>query len=203
MLNISVQIIFVIDVILLNLLLLGGVWSVALPKKRVWPPPGKESWQHRLTWACFYLVFLANALLLVLDWDSWIIKDISRLNLGIPLALVGALLVSWGISTPGTRNTSGLRDGFVQDEPYRFMRNPQYLGDMLLFIGLSIIANSWLLWIAHGLLILVSLFTPLAEEVWLEEQYGDAYLEYKQRTPRFLLRPIHRFSSGFFRRRLN
>jgi protein-S-isoprenylcysteine O-methyltransferase Ste14 len=186
MLKNSILGIFVIDVILLNLLLLGGVWSVAYPKKRVWPPPGKKSWQHRLTWACFYLVFLANALLFVFDWDSWIIKNISRLILGIPLVLVGALLASWGILTLGTQNTSGLKDGFVRDGPYRFMRNPQYLGDMLLFIGLSIIANSWLLWLVHGLLILVFLITPLAEEVWLEEQYGDVYLDFKRKTSRFL-----------------
>lgn len=186
MLETSVQVIFTIDVILLYFLLFGGVWSVALPKKRVWPPPGRQSWQHRLTWACFYLVFLANALLFVFDWDSWNLKDISRLILGIPLAASGALLVSWGVFTLGVRNTSGLRDGFVQDGPYRFTRNPQYLGDILLFVGLSLIANSWLLWIAHGLLILVFLITPLTEETWLEEQYGEAYQEYKRGTSRFL-----------------
>jgi protein-S-isoprenylcysteine O-methyltransferase Ste14 len=184
-LNIFIQTIFLVDVSLLCLLLLGGMWSVAFPKKRVWPPGG-GSWQHRLTWACFYPVFLANALLFVFDWDSWILKDMSRLILGIPLTIVGALLVSWGIFTLGARNTSGLQDGFVQAGPYRFMRNPQYLGDLLLFIGLSIITNSWLLWIAHGLLILVFLITPLTEETWLEEQYGGAYQEYKRNTPRFL-----------------
>jgi len=185
-LNNFIQIVFLVDVALLCLLLIGGVWSVSFPKKRVWPPPGRESWQHRLTWVCFYLVFLANALLFVFDWDSWILKDVSRLILGIPLVLVSASLVSWGISTLGVQNTSGLRDGFVQVGPYRFTRNPQYLGDIVLFIGLSLIANSWLLWLVHGLLILVFLIAPLTEETWLEEQYGEAYQEYKRGTSRFL-----------------
>jgi len=36
------------------------------------------------------------------------------------------------------------------------------------------------------LLILIFLITPVVEEVWLEEQYGEDYLKYKQTTPRFL-----------------
>lgn len=180
------EIIFVTDAMLLYLLLFGAVWSVAFPQKRIWPPPGKRSWQHRLTWASFYLVFLFNALLIVLDWNTWILTDLSRLVLGIPLSVVGALLVGWGFLTLGVRKTSGLRDRFVMEGPYRLTRNPQYLGDIILFLGLSVVANSWLLWLAHGLLILVFLITPFAEESWLEEQYGVSYQDYKRRTARFL-----------------
>jgi len=95
-------------------------------------------------------------------------------------------LVSWGINTLGTKNTSGLEGGFISAGPYRFTRNPQYLGDMILFLGLSLISNSLFLWITHILLILVFVLTPLAEETWLEDLYGEAYTEYKKGTPRFL-----------------
>jgi protein-S-isoprenylcysteine O-methyltransferase Ste14 len=74
----------------------------------------------------------------------------------------------------------------VSDGPYRFTRNPQYLGDGLLFIGLSLIANSLHLWITHALLVLVFVLAPLTEEQWLEEQYGQTYAEYKRSVPRFL-----------------
>ena len=46
--------------------------------------------------------------------------------------------------------------------------------------------NSMLLWIAHALLILVFVIAPMAEEPWLEEQYGEAYREYRRGVPRFL-----------------
>jgi protein-S-isoprenylcysteine O-methyltransferase Ste14 len=55
-----------------------------------------------------------------------------------------------------------------------------------MFVGLSIVANSSYLWITHGMLILVFLITPFAEEVWLEDQYGDEYQNYKNNTSRFL-----------------
>ncbi len=186
MLNVATQIIFVVDVIFLYILLAGIIWSVAFPKKRIWPPPQKQSWQHRLTWTCFYMIFLLNALLLVLDWNSWFFMMPSRFILGIPLIITGVLLLLWGMQTLGVQNTSGLRSGLVLEGPHRFTRNPQYLGDIVLFIGVSLIANSLLLWITHGLLILVLLAAPLTEEVWLEEQYGKEYQDYKQKTARFL-----------------
>ncbi len=181
-----VDLLFIADVAILMALVSGAVWSVAFPAKRIWPPPGKGSWQSRLTWACFYLVFALNAGLLIVDWNSWVFESDLRFVIGVPLALIGALLVSWSVATLGTRNTSGLKDGFVSSGPYTFTRNPQYLGDMILFVGLSLIANSLYLWVTHVLTIMVFAVTPLAEETWLEDQYGEEYTEYKRGTSRFL-----------------
>jgi len=180
------QVIFIVDVAILFILLAGIVWSVASPGSRIWPPPQINSWQSGTTWTFFYLVFFLNALLFILDWDSWIYLSSSRFFLGFPLVVIGLLLLSWGVYALGVRNTSGVRHGLVQDGPYRFTRNPQYIGEIVLFIGLSLISNSVLLWITHGLLILIFLITPFAEETWLEEQYGQNYLSYKEKTPRFL-----------------
>ena len=83
-------------------------------------------------------------------------------------------------------STHPVRDGFTSSGPYRFTRNPQYLGDNVFFLGLSIVANSKLLWITHALLALVFIIAPLSEEVWLQEQYGEEYERYRRDTPRFL-----------------
>ena len=119
------------------------------------------------------------------DWNSWVFAGNLRFLLGIPLALLGGLLAIWGIATIGWKN-SRLREGFAASGPYRFTRNPQYLGDNVLFLGLSIIANSQLLWVTHALLALVFIITPLSEEVWLKEQYGEEYERYRRESPRFL-----------------
>ena len=178
--------VFTVDVSILTLLLVGALWSVAVPDRRIWPPPHKSSWQFVVTWVSFCSVFFLNAVLLVLDWDSWVFSSQLRLIVGIPLALIGGLLVSWGVTVLGVRNTAGLEDGLIATGAYRFTRNPQYLGDIVLFIGLSVVANSLLLWITHLLLILVFMAAPLAEEPWLEAKYGNPYEEYKRNTPRFL-----------------
>ncbi len=181
-----VSTLFWVDVVVLFVLLIGVIWSVAVPGKRIWPPPSKNTWQYYLTWISFYLVFGFNALLIIFDWNSWVMKSPLRLIIGVPLILIGPLLLIWAIRVLGGKNTSGLPAGFIKDGPYRFTRNPQYIGDMVLFLGLSLMANSLYLWITHFLLILVFLITPLAEEIWLEEQYGETYPEYRRETSRFL-----------------
>ena len=60
------------------------------------------------------------------------------------------------------------------------------MGDIVFFLGLSIIANSQLLWITHVLLALWFIIAPLSEEVWLTEQYGEEYERYRREAPRFL-----------------
>jgi len=181
-----VDLIFIIDVIALFVLLVGVLWSVAVPEKSIWPPPSKRSWQHTSTWILFYLVFGLNSLLIVFDWNTWMFDDPLRFIVGAPFIIIGSLLLIWGIHTLGVKNTSGLSDGFVYDGPYRFTRNPQYLGDMMLFVGLSIVSNSFMLWITHVLLIIIFTITPLAEEDWLKDQYGDTYRSYFEGTSRFL-----------------
>ncbi|MHA1147081.1 MAG: methyltransferase family protein [Promethearchaeota archaeon] len=178
--------IFLIDLICSHILLIGITWSVIFPKKRVWPPPKKASWQYLLSWILFYMAFCCNALLFVVDWDTWIMTNPLRYIIAIPLIILGSLLASWGIFILGAKNTSGIKDKFITKGPYRFTRNPQYLGDITLFIGLTIFANSEYLLITHFLLSLVFIITPLAEESWLERQYGENYLKYKKQTPRFL-----------------
>ncbi len=181
-----VNLIFVTNLVTLFAMLIGVVWSIVQPRRRIWPPPGRRSWQFILTWAGFGLVFAGNAALIVLDWNTGPIRSPLRLLLGLPLSLIGGLLATWGVATLGSGNSLGLRRGFVRQGPYRFTRNPQYLGDMFLFLGLSLMANSLYLWVTHSLLILVFLLTPLAEELWLEAQYGEPYRAYRRDAPRFL-----------------
>jgi protein-S-isoprenylcysteine O-methyltransferase Ste14 len=181
-----VEVIFVLDLIVLFIILSGTLWSVAVPHKRIWPPPSNRTWQYYFAWSSFFLVSGLNALLIVFDWNTWIRDNPLRFVVGVPLILIGSLLVFWGIRTLGVRSTSGIGEKFVQDGPYRFTRNPQYLGDIVLYIGLSIVTNSLYLWITHILLIINFLIVPISEEDWLLDQYGDPYREYLEGTSRFL-----------------
>jgi len=178
--------IFIVDVVTNYILLFGLAWSIVLPVKRIWPPPRKRSWQYLAAWGLFYVAFASNILLLVLDWNTWVIPYEIRFFVGVPVTIIGALLVMWGIVTLGIKNTYGLRDGFIFSGPYRYTRNPQYLGDTFFFIGISLISNSLYFLVVHLLMISVFLFAPFAEEVWLEKQYGEEYENYKRNTSRFL-----------------
>ncbi len=169
-----------------HVLLLGGaVWSIAFPVRRVYPMARRDSWFYAM-WALFGFVFLSNPAFVVLDWNSGPFTDSIRFWLAGALILLGAALVLWGMVTLGARRTSGLPQGLVDDGPYLLTRNPQYVGDFLLFVGVVVFANSGVVAVTHLLTALVLLLAPFAEEPWLEGQYGEAYLAYRLRVPRYL-----------------
>lgn len=120
---------FIVNIIVIFLLLASILWSVVRPDRRIWPPPGRRSWQYALTWSGWCAAIAFNACLLLLDWNSRIFSGGLRFLLGISLALLGGLLASWGISTTGWTNSTGVKDGFSLSGPYRLTRNPQYVGD--------------------------------------------------------------------------
>lgn len=167
------------------LLLFGAVWCVVLPEKRIYPMTSKGP-VYYFMWLMFCFVFASNFALVILDWNTGLWPSPLRLVLGLPIVALGAGFVTWGIATLGVKNTSALADGLVSSGPYTISRNPQYVGDCTLFIGIAIIANSELVLITHLLASLVFIVAPLAEESWLEEIYGNPYLEYRMCVPRFL-----------------
>lgn len=71
--------------------------------------------------------------------------------------------------------------------PFRFSRNPIYLGDWFLLIGISLLMNT--LWpLAFAPLIWVTLRFGVIryEEAHLEAKFGDAYRDYKTRVRRWI-----------------
>ena len=135
---------------------------------------------------CFCLWFMSNPALAVIDWNTGPWESPLRYWLAGPLLLIGGGLTTWGWVTLGSKNSSGLRDGFVARGPYAITRNPQYLGDFFIFTGFAIAANSGVGWVTHLLTALVFLLAPAAEEPWLEHQYGDEYVRYRRSVARFL-----------------
>ena len=166
-------------------LITGVVWCIAFPGRRIYPMSRKDGWYYAM-WSLFTLVALSNPALVILDWNSGLWSSALRFWLGIPVFALGVAFLLWGITTLGAKNTSGLRDGLIARGPYLISRNPQYVGDFLVFSGVTIVANSELVLVTHLLTALVFVLAPIAEEPWLEAEYGGEYIEYRRGVPRFL-----------------
>ena len=162
------------------------VWSIIFPERRIWPPLRKGSWKYIMSWGLFFGAVIADIVMMLNDKSRLLPIGNERYYLGIPLITVGFLFLVWGIHTLGIERTSGIAGEFISTGPYRFTRNPQYVGDILLFLGMIVISNAFRAVSGFSLLILAFLLMPLAEELWLEETYGEAYQTYKMTTPRFL-----------------
>jgi len=71
--------------------------------------------------------------------------------------------------------------------PYRFSRNPMYVGLTLFTIGLSgLLARGWIALLAPLALFAVHRTAVLREEAYLSEQFGEPYREYMKRVRRYL-----------------
>ena len=105
-------------------------------------------------------------------------------NVGLPITLMGLVgitivLVDWAYTPAGEPVTRGI---------YRYSRHPMYVAEVFLFLGVSIISASWvflLLTIILGVGVTRPYFVKV-EEAECIGHYGAAYLEYMNRTPRWL-----------------
>lgn len=75
----------------------------------------------------------------------------------------------------------------VVSGPYRFSRNPDYLGQALLYAGVALVLNAlWVLLAFVPALLLVRYAVIAREERYLESLFGDEYRRYRQRVRRWL-----------------
>ena len=70
---------------------------------------------------------------------------------------------------------------------YRISRNPQLVMMYLTSLGNCLAIGSWTALIIFSLSIIAGHFRILGEEKRLTEQYGDSYLEYKKKVPRYFV----------------
>jgi len=110
--------------------------------------------------------------------------------IGYPIVLFGSVIGVFGIRQLGKANTTvdphGSVSTIVTDGPYRFSRNPIYIGLASILIGIPLIFES--LWGAILLpLFILSLnyYVIRPEEVYLEKKFGDEYTSFKSRVRRW------------------
>lgn len=70
---------------------------------------------------------------------------------------------------------------------YKVSRNPQIVTVYIIFLGYTLLIGSWLSMIILLFSFMGQHFSLLGEERRLTEQYGDSYLEYKKKVPRYFL----------------
>jgi protein-S-isoprenylcysteine O-methyltransferase Ste14 len=75
----------------------------------------------------------------------------------------------------------------VTDGPYRFTRNPIYLSLTLVYGSVSLVANAlWPMLILPIVLILIDRGVIAREERYLEDKFGEEYMQYKARVRRWI-----------------
>ncbi|MGH7556710.1 MAG: methyltransferase family protein [Gemmatimonadota bacterium] len=114
---------------------------------------------------------------------------------GIALMVIGAGLALASVATfvvkgRGTPAPFDAPREFVASGPYRWVRNPMYIGGFLLLAGYALCTSSVAaLLVALAMLAAAHLFVVLYEEPALRRRFGASYEAYVRSTPRWLPRP--------------
>jgi phospholipid methyltransferase len=150
-------------------------------------------------------VFYAACFVLFWGWLASGIRGYdARLNIALSPAwrLVGMLfmvagavivlacLASFIVRGRGTPAPFDPPLAFVPSGPYRYVRNPMYIGAALVLGGYGLLERSAAIAIfALAFLLVFHVFVVLVEEPGLERRFGESYLAYKRAVHRWLPRP--------------
>jgi len=132
-------------------------------------------------------IFLGSAF--PLNWPGMDDRPAHIIGLGIGaagLALIGAAVAALrrhGTTVMPDRMSTAL----VTTGPYRLLRNPIYLGEVMVMFGLAEWThNIWFVACGLAFAVLVTLLQVLPEERHLEARFGEDYSAYKARARRWI-----------------
>jgi protein-S-isoprenylcysteine O-methyltransferase Ste14 len=138
-----------------------------------------------------YLASVVVGLAFQWMWPRPLLSGVALSPLGVALVVVSILVLgasvrrfrAAGTPVPARKPTTTI----VRTGPYRFSRNPIYLGFSLLHLGIAMWVNSW--WLVATLAAAVAIIHYVVipeEERYLEAKFGTAYLDYKVSVRRWL-----------------
>jgi protein-S-isoprenylcysteine O-methyltransferase Ste14 len=119
---------------------------------------------------------------------------IQSLLVGFLIVAVGEATRFWGVSIAGseTRTTGEVGGTFlITNGPFAYVRNPLYVGNMLLYAGVGVMSMAltpWLLIVAVIWFYIQYTLIVSREEEFLRGKFGSDYEHYCQHVNRFLPR---------------
>ncbi len=117
--------------------------------------------------------------------------NIWSLIFGFLIAITGELIRFWGVSWAGseTRTTGSVGGTFlIISGPFAHVRNPLYVGNMLMYFGFGIMSFAifpYLQIVALAFFVIQYHFIVKEEEGYLRNTYGKSYTDYEKNVPRF------------------
>jgi protein-S-isoprenylcysteine O-methyltransferase Ste14 len=123
---------------------------------------------------------------------GWVAGRPSMWNLsGLILVLVGTTSLIWGVALHSAQSPQGIeweldKSYLLGHGLYKFSRNPMYLSELVLLLG-------WVLFYGSVAVLIVfavwygffHFYIVPTEERVLEAHFGEAYIEYKNKVPRW------------------
>ncbi len=150
----------------------------------------EPSWIIRIPTPIWLLILVVAALLV--GWALELPAIVQNRAAGVLLIALGVGLSAWGRHTFQRHGAeiypwSSSHSALVTAGPFRFMRNPMYMGILVAAIGVALVVGTWAMWLVPVVLFLLDNYVIIPfEERSMERTYGDEYRAYKARVRRWI-----------------
>ena len=137
------------------------------------------------------------------DWFRLIMVVADILSITFAVWGYRTLGKNWSHALEPSKFRQKAEDALVTTGPYRYVRNPIYLGSFSLMVAQALVAANWLVLLPALPIIMVIYMQISGEEAMLIERFGDEYREYMKRTPRLIPRLREKHLRGRDDRQVN
>jgi len=153
---------------------------------------GKKAWKQcvilRETSDILFIVLIINIFLWVwfpipiLNWkilDAYFIL----LSISVPSLILCVFLITKAVKDAGVETVKTSKDTEMYGGIYKYIRHPQILGSVPLFLIICLLINSLflLIWITCLMMVIIPIVIHF-EEKDLIKRFGKEYIDYKKKT---------------------
>lgn len=139
------------------------------------------------------LFAILSLALVPLSWfhpDTLVMRTDAAMPWDVPLAL-GLVMLTWAFlhfkKKKAEIHTFKEPKDIITDGPFRYSRNPMYLGFSLLLLGAAFYVNTWCALLAPLAFLLTAMFWYIPhEESRMRKAFGAAYDDYAWTTRRWI-----------------
>jgi protein-S-isoprenylcysteine O-methyltransferase Ste14 len=139
--------------------------------------------------AAFIILYLLQIIFFVLFYDSANLIVLLYVGWGVLVVGIALLLSASNSRRKGSvsKEEDANKPVIVESGLYAFVRNPEYLGHILIILSLVFIAQKWFSIVTGAALIALLWIAIVEEEKSDIEKFGDGYEDYMRRVPRINL----------------
>lgn len=168
--------IMLIPIFFIRYIVLGAVSKDALKRASHFAPPqGNEKIAYIIYQLSTVAIIVTLFFYRIETHSSWFYIGLSLYALG--LALYTVSVIDFAKPKPNGLNINGL---------YHISRNPMYVAYFVYFLGCTMLAQSWLLFLLVMVFQISSDWIIRSEERWCIATFGEPYIDYMKKVRRYI-----------------
>ena len=134
----------------------------------------------------YFLSFIIGATKIgrIYQWDTFFAIGMTLIILGLIIRITSIVTLKQQFTYTVTKIEN---HELIESGLYKYIRHPGYLGQLLIFIGLSTSLSNWLSIIFMIIPVSVGyIYRIKVEEKFMKDQMGQKYMDYQKKTKRLI-----------------